>query len=273
MKSFPILGVAVDLVTLTEATELILRWARSGRGMTRQVITVNPEELMVCERDPEFLRIMSSAALRTADGMGVRFAGEFYLQTRRFSRPIALTVTVLKALGFPERLRPFPQVVTGADLLAHLLPVASVERLTCFLLGSSEQTLNQLSEKLRRQYPELRLTLHPAGKVSSEGEPNDRTIIKLVAEHKPHLLFTSLGSPKGQRFIRRYEKKLNARVAIEVGGAFPYLASTVSRAPLPLRRRGFEWLWRLVTQPWRWNRVLTATLRFVRAVYQSSSHP
>lgn len=271
MRSFPILSVAVDILTLAEATELILRWARSDRPMTRQVITVNPEELMVSARDPQFRRIMSSAALRTADGMGVRFAGEFRLQARRSARPIALTIAILKTLLLPERLKPFPEVVTGADLLARLLPLAAAERLSCFLLGSSEQTLSHLAEKLRRQYPELRLTLHSAGEVSPQGEPNDRTIIKLVSKYKPHLLFTSLGSPKGQRFLHRYEKKLNARVALEVGGAFPYLASTVSRAPLPLRRRGFEWLWRFVTQPWRWQRILTATLRFLRSVYQSST--
>jgi len=39
----------------------------------------------------------------------------------------------------------------------------------------------------------------------------------------------------------------------------------VRRAPVAVRRAGFDWLFRLVVQPWRWRRQL-ALRRFMAAV-------
>ncbi|HEX3721694.1 MAG TPA: WecB/TagA/CpsF family glycosyltransferase [Nitrolancea sp.] len=45
-------------------------------------------------------------------------------------------------------------------------------------------------------------------------------------------------------------------IAFGVGGAFDFLAGAVPRAPRIVRRFGFEWLYRLIRQPWRWRRQL-----------------
>ena len=39
-----------------------------------------------------------------------------------------------------------------------------------------------------------------------------------------------------------------------VGGTFDYLAGRIKRAPMWLRRLGFEWAYRLYREPWRWRR-------------------
>lgn len=41
-----------------------------------------------------------------------------------------------------------------------------------------------------------------------------------------------------------------------VGGAFDFIAGEIPRAPNFLRKAGFEWLFRLVVQPWRIKRQL-----------------
>ena len=41
-----------------------------------------------------------------------------------------------------------------------------------------------------------------------------------------------------------------------VGGGFDFALGTVPRAPLSVRQMGFEWLFRLVRQPWRIKRQL-----------------
>jgi N-acetylglucosaminyldiphosphoundecaprenol N-acetyl-beta-D-mannosaminyltransferase len=50
-----------------------------------------------------------------------------------------------------------------------------------------------------------------------------------------------------------------------VGGTLDYLAGVQRRAPALLRRLWLDWAFRLVTQPWRWRRML-ALPRFVLAV-------
>ena len=47
-----------------------------------------------------------------------------------------------------------------------------------------------------------------------------------------------------------------------VGGSFDMISGNVKRAPKIIRTIGFEWLWRLAEEPWRWQRQ-TALLKFI----------
>ena len=57
-------------------------------------------------------------------------------------------------------------------------------------------------------------------------------------------------------------KNCPAKVFMGVGGAFDYISGKIPRAPVFIRELGFEWLFRLVIQPWRIKRQLSL-LRFV----------
>ncbi|MEK7516221.1 MAG: WecB/TagA/CpsF family glycosyltransferase, partial [Patescibacteria group bacterium] len=50
------------------------------------------------------------------------------------------------------------------------------------------------------------------------------------------------------------------------GGAFDFLSGEAMRAPLFLQRAGLEWLWRLVGEPWRVQRIWNAVVLFPIAV-------
>jgi N-acetylglucosaminyldiphosphoundecaprenol N-acetyl-beta-D-mannosaminyltransferase len=50
-----------------------------------------------------------------------------------------------------------------------------------------------------------------------------------------------------------------------IGGAFDFISGRVPRAPYWLRQAGFDWLYRLARQPWRWRRQL-ALPQFMLAV-------
>jgi N-acetylglucosaminyldiphosphoundecaprenol N-acetyl-beta-D-mannosaminyltransferase len=54
----------------------------------------------------------------------------------------------------------------------------------------------------------------------------------------------------------------SVKIAMGVGGAFDFIAGKVKRAPKWMRKIGLEWLCRLLMQPWRWKRILTATFKF-----------
>jgi N-acetylglucosaminyldiphosphoundecaprenol N-acetyl-beta-D-mannosaminyltransferase len=45
-------------------------------------------------------------------------------------------------------------------------------------------------------------------------------------------------------------------ILMAVGGAFDMLAGKIPRAPKLVQQMGFEWLWRLFQEPWRWKRQL-----------------
>jgi N-acetylglucosaminyldiphosphoundecaprenol N-acetyl-beta-D-mannosaminyltransferase len=76
------------------------------------------------------------------------------------------------------------------------------------------------------------------------------------------------GHPRQDLWIAQHRAELPATVAIGVGGAFDFVAGVARRAPQWLQRLGLEWLYRLMTQPWRWRRML-ALPRFVWLVLRS----
>src|SRR5579884_3272517 len=85
---------------------------------------------------------------------------------------------------------------------------------------------------------------------------------KTSTRHNPHaishidILFVAFGFPKQEEFISKNLDKLPVTAMVGVGGAFDYISGKVSRAPLIVRFIGFEWLYRLIRQPWRFKRQL-----------------
>lgn len=76
------------------------------------------------------------------------------------------------------------------------------------------------------------------------------------------ILFVAFGFPKQEEWMAKQINKIPVRVMIGVGGAFDYVSGNISRAPFVVRLFGFEWLWRLIREPWRFKRQL-ALLEFV----------
>jgi N-acetylglucosaminyldiphosphoundecaprenol N-acetyl-beta-D-mannosaminyltransferase len=65
------------------------------------------------------------------------------------------------------------------------------------------------------------------------------------------------GAPGQVVWIERNRAALaeaGVRVAVGVGGVLDFLAGTKPRAPRLVRRAGLEWLYRLIREPWRWQR-------------------
>jgi N-acetylglucosaminyldiphosphoundecaprenol N-acetyl-beta-D-mannosaminyltransferase len=97
---------------------------------------------------------------------------------------------------------------------------------------------------------------------------DEENIRERVLAARPQILFVAYGAPIQDRWIARNLDRLEVPVCIGVGGSFDYIAGVRSRAPLWLRRLGLEWLHRLITQPWRWRRML-ALPRFAWQIFWS----
>lgn len=220
-----ILGVRVDAVdpegTLDRIGELL------AQGGTHLVATVNPEFIMRARRDPGFARVLESADLCLPDGWGVMWAA------RRLGSPL-------------------PARVTGSDLIEPLAERAERSGWRLFLLGAAPGVAEEVAGILRRRHPELAVAGTHAGIAGPEG---DAESVRLIAEAKPDVLLVAYGAPRQEFWIDRNRGRLPDLVGIGVGGAFDYLSGRVPRAPAWMRRAGFEWLYRLLRQPWRAGRM------------------
>jgi N-acetylglucosaminyldiphosphoundecaprenol N-acetyl-beta-D-mannosaminyltransferase len=227
-----ILGVRVDAITFDAALACIEGYVADGHP--RQIVTVNPEFVMTSQSNAEFRRVINEAALSLPDGTGVWWA------SRRVGQPV------------PER-------IPGVDLVDRLAALAADRGYRLYLLGAMPGVAERAAGVLCARYPGLTVAGTYAGSPQAKDEA---AIIAQVSAAQPHILLVAYGAPAQDVWIARNLERLGVPVCIGVGGAFDYLAGMRPLAPRWLRRIGLEWLYRLVTQPWRWRRML-ALPRFV----------
>jgi N-acetylglucosaminyldiphosphoundecaprenol N-acetyl-beta-D-mannosaminyltransferase len=90
-------------------------------------------------------------------------------------------------------------------------------------------------------------------------QEKDRESLTRIRESAARALAVAYGVPAQTLWIERNREALTeagVRIAVGVGGAVDFLSGTVPRAPRWVQRIGFEWLYRLVREPWRWRRQL-----------------
>ena len=227
-RRIEILGTPVDVVDVDGVVRAIGGWLDDPSGGLRHIVTVNPEFMIAARHNRRFAWTLKRADLSLADGIGVILAAR------------------LLRLRVPAR-------ITGNDMVDAVAGMAH-ENKRIFLLGAAEGVAEEAAEVLRRRHPDARIVGTLSGDPSPEGWPEIR---EALATARPTVLFVAFGHPNQDLWIATYRERLGTHgilIASGVGGVYDYLSGRVPRAPGLLRRLGFEWLYRLIRQPWRWRR-------------------
>lgn len=234
-----ILGVRVDCVDMEGALVRVERMLEA-RGPTRLVATVNPEFVMRARGDAAFRRVLDSAALCLADGIGVVWA--------------------MRRQGCREQQR-----VAGSDLLPRLAELCARRGWRPFFLGAQPGVAEEAARRLQSRVPGLRVAGCHGG---SPWPEDDEESLRRIRDSGADLLLVAYGHPRQEFWIDRNRPRLNVPVAVGVGGAFDFLAGRRLRAPVIVRSAHLEWLWRLGLEPWRARRMAVLPL-YALAVLRS----
>jgi len=97
-------------------------------------------------------------------------------------------------------------------------------------------------------------------------ETEEHELAGRIADAGADVVWVGLGTPRQDLFVDRF-RGLVPVTLIAIGAAFDFHAGTKRQAPRVVQRFGFEWLFRLITEPRRlWKRYLIGNGRFVWAV-------
>ena len=221
-----ILGVPIHPVTYEDFLDLVADFVASG--LPHQICTANPEFVMMAQKNPQFMAVLQGADLVLPDGAGLLWAAKRQGQ------------------ALPER-------VTGSDGIYRLAERAAQVGWRIYLLGAGPGVAERTAEILQQRYPGLHIVGTFAGSPSEADYPEIAARIKAAA---PDILLVAYGAPKQDLWIAKHSQDLQTPVGIGIGGAFDHVTGVRRRAPNWLIRLNLEWLWRLITQPWRWRRQL-----------------
>ncbi|AGL03598.1 WecB/TagA/CpsF family glycosyltransferase [Desulfoscipio gibsoniae] len=222
-----LLNAPIDCLSMDQSVERVAELISAGGP--RRVITLNPEILYrAVQVDHDLLELINKADLVTADGEGIVWAGR-------------VTGT------------PFPERVTGIDLMLRLVDRAAAEGWKVYLLGAAPGVAEDAAKQLTRRFPGLQVVGTQHGYFKSDEEV---AIVQSIKQKGPQLLFVALGAPAQEKWIDRHIESIGHVVAVGVGGSFDVISGRVARAPLWMQKLKIEWLGRLISEPSRWRRML-----------------
>ena len=185
------------------------------------VFTPNPEQIVLAKRDSDFFMLLRRATYLIPDGIGLVYA------SRLLHKPLK------------ER-------IAGTDVVTDLLQLANRKKM--LVIGGRDYA----------QHKDIFWTEGFAN-VQQSTPKEEEALTKTFQKVQPEIVFVAFGAPEQEKFIAKYfDLFLNNKVMVvmAVGGAFDILWGKVPRAPRFVQAAGFEWLFRLVREPWRWKRQL-----------------
>lgn len=269
-KQATILNIGVDSTSLTRVLTFVQDSLK--RGHKFYIVTPNPEIILEASRDMELRRILNSADIAVADATGLSIAEKF-LSMKTFPRmvaPIAYPIewfiaSVQRALVIKD-----PETrIKGRVLFLELLKLANKKGYKVFLFGGEKGEAEKAKANLEKSFKTVSIKAAEPGMYAKGGEPvseSDITkeidIVNDINNFKPDLLFVALNTPKQEKFIDRLLPKLSIGGAMTVGGTFNYVAGLSKMPPKWISDSGFEWVWRLITEPWRFKRIFNAFVVF-----------
>ncbi|GAA0137607.1 WecB/TagA/CpsF family glycosyltransferase [Paenibacillus sp. YSY-4.3] len=203
-----------------------------------QVITANPIMVMAALENPSYKKMMQQAELIVPDGSGVVWASQ---------------------VGGD----PVVERVAGFDLLHELMKEGERRRWKVYLLGASQEVVQETANRLKTQYPGAEIAGYRDGFFGPE---QDDEVIEEIRRTSPDLLFIARGAETQEPWIAKYKQRLAVPVMMGVGGSFDVISGRTKRAPKVFQKLRLEWLYRLIKEPTRFRRMLALPKFAVRVL-------
>lgn len=228
-----LMGLPVDQLTEQATIETVLHAVAAGRGGCLFTPNLHHVRAFATGADGavyERAAHLAGARLVVADGMPLIWASK------------------LRGTPLPER-------VTGSNLIWSLTGAAAERGASIFLLGGNPGTAEACAERMREQFPSVRI----AGILSPPigFESDDRTLDEIAASlraARPDIVYVGLGFPKQEQLALQLAEEMPSSWFVGVGISFSFVAGEVQRAPRWMQDTGLEWVHRLVQEPRRLGR-------------------
>lgn len=139
---------------------------------------------------------------------------------------------------------------TGPSLMEEIFKISVEKEYKHFFYGSKQETLDLLDQKLKENYPGIRIT----GMYSPPFRPltaeEDEAAIKMINDAKADFVWIGLGAPKQEIWMAEHQGKIEG-LMLGVGAGFDYYAGNIERAPEWMQKSNLEWFYRLIQDPRR----------------------
>ncbi|MBH38005.1 hypothetical protein CL658_03125 [bacterium] len=216
-------GYDVENSSVMEVVDRLL--VSKSQGVLHRVVTLNPEMVVLAERNLIAKTWLTRADTIVADGYGIKWASWVLCKG-----PVC--------------------IVSGIELVFQLL---QQKDLTFYFVGSSQDIITNAISRSKKLYPNVRIVGSSHGYFSEFDVPE---IINSITDVNPDVIFVGMGFPKQEYFIQTLSQYCSSGIVIGVGGALEVLSGNKKLAPNWISSRGGEWIFRAIQDPkrvFRWK--------------------
>ncbi|HAX76692.1 MAG TPA: glycosyltransferase [Cyanobacteria bacterium UBA11372] len=234
MKKVNILNASIDNISKQELLEKL----NQQGGI---LITPNVDRLMKLQKDRVFYHIYQLCNYCVCDSQIIFFASKF--------------------LGYPLK-----EKISGSDFLSDFYYFNKTNQdPRIFLLGSDKGVAKKAQKKINQKVGrEIVVGAYSPSFGFEKNEIECQKIVDMIEESGATVLAIGVGSPKQEKWIFKYKEKLkNIKIFLAIGATIDFEAGAKPRAPKWVSQLGFEWLYRLLSEPRRlWKRYLVDDIPF-----------
>lgn len=227
LPAIHILDLPVHHVDMSMALDTIDTFIQQGDG-PHHIITADASMMVMAQQDAQLRSIIANADLITPDSEGILWAAR-------------------------QQGKPLPERVSGVDIVERLCERSVSRGYRLYFLGAAPGIAAKAKERMEAKYPGAQIVGTRDGFFGEEDLPD---VLESIRACSPDILCVAMGIPKQEKWIQVHREALNVSVLIGVGGTLDVLSETVKRAPLVMRRLKLEWLWRVISNPRKINKVL-----------------
>lgn len=222
LKAFEILGVKIYETTLEKTVDFIESKIRSGDKS--YVVLTGAHGIIEMQSDDLLKTISNNAGLVTPDGMPEVWIG--------------------KLKGYKDI-----EKVYAPELMYSIFGVSVERGYRHFFYGGKEGVAQRLAAVLREEYPGIDIVgMHtPPFRPLTPREKEE--VVDEINQSGADIVWCGLGCPKQEKWMYEFRPLLKAPVLIGVGAGFDFLSGQKPLAPFWITRSGFEWLYRLLSDP------------------------
>lgn len=224
ISNFKVLGVKINELTLAKTIEVMDDWIKNN--IKDYIVLTGAHGIIEMQSNNELKEINNRAGLITPDGMPEVWLG--------------------KLKGFKNI-----EKVYAPEIMESCFKVSAKRGYKHFFYGGKEGVADKLKNVLEEQYQGIEIvgTYCPPFRPLDDNERD--TVVGQINASNADIVWCGLGCPKQEHWMNEFRPFVNASVLIGVGAGFDFLSGEKPLAPYWVTRSGFEWFYRIFSDPKR----------------------
>ncbi len=233
-----IIGQGVNNLTRNQAVVKVMNMINSGG--VHHVMLLNPYKIHKIISNTDLRTISNKADMHLASGGGLLWSAN-----------------MLK--------NPLKERIPAMSFIMDLVRISEIKEFSIFLVGARPEIVERAFFNIRKSFPKIRIVGRHGGYFNEEREIS---VIEAIRKSEANIVFVGLGFPKESKWIYKIKKEFKSAVFIEVGGSIDIISGEVKKAPAFFMERGLDWLYRIISKPWRIGRLFRVTVYYLHIIFK-----